>query len=44
MCEHVLGALPCDNPEAHEGGGRGCTHTSSQGSHVDDKHTDGGHG
>lgn len=42
MCDHKLGALPCDNPEPHTGEGRGCTHTA--GSYVDDHHTDGGHG
>lgn len=32
MCAHELGGpggLPCDNPNAHTGGGKGCTHTGS---------------
>lgn len=41
-CDHHLGELPCDNPETHDGEGRGCTHTS--GSYVDDRHQEGGHG
>jgi len=35
-CPHMLGALPCDNAEPHEGEGRGCTHTD--GSFVRDRH------
>lgn len=27
MCDHMLGSLPCDNPNEHKGGGKGCTHT-----------------
>lgn len=26
MCDHKLGTLPCVNPIAHPGDGRGCVH------------------
>lgn len=46
MCDHLLDGygLPCVNDKPHEGNGRGCVHESSTGSHVNDRHDDGGHG
>jgi len=40
-CPHMLGSLPCDNDQPHEGEGRGCTHTD--GSFVPDSHTESSH-
>lgn len=36
-CTHVMGGLPCDNPQPHKGGGLGCTHT---GRAASDRHDD----
>jgi hypothetical protein len=35
-CGHYLGPLPCVNPGAHAGGGRGCIHHGESG--VPDRH------
>lgn len=46
-CEHTLCNVPdgpaCENPQPHDPG-RGCIYVSSTGSHVNDHHTEGGHG
>jgi tetrahydromethanopterin S-methyltransferase subunit A len=42
-CRHRLSGLPCVNREPHTGNGRGCVHVSASGSHVDDRHREGGH-
>lgn len=28
-CTHLLGTLPCDNPNPHKGEGKGCTHSAA---------------
>lgn len=40
-CTHTLGSLTCTRPAGHE---HGHVYVSSSGSHLDDRHEEGGHG
>jgi hypothetical protein len=45
MCSHLLGRMVCDRETPHdENAAGGHTYTPSDGSNVDDRHTEGGHG